>query len=73
MVYIFVVYNPVERQVFHEDVSLAAGSGQSHITFTPLTFEEETSGGLVAMDAEFVTLNQVCFVFICLFFMYLSI
>ncbi|GIY76008.1 PAN2-PAN3 deadenylation complex catalytic subunit PAN2 [Caerostris extrusa] len=54
------VLNPVGQQVFREDVSLAARSGQSHITFTPLTIEEEElpGGQLVAMDAEFVTLNQ---------------
>ncbi|XP_054716046.1 PAN2-PAN3 deadenylation complex catalytic subunit PAN2-like [Uloborus diversus] len=54
------VFNPVEKQVFHDDVSLAARSGQSHMTFTPLTIDEGTAhaGQLVAMDAEFVTLNQ---------------
>ncbi|XP_055936356.1 PAN2-PAN3 deadenylation complex catalytic subunit PAN2-like [Argiope bruennichi] len=55
------VLNPVGQQVFREDVSLAARSGQSHITFTPLSIDEEhvlPTGQLVAMDAEFVTLNQ---------------
>ncbi|XP_035212359.1 PAN2-PAN3 deadenylation complex catalytic subunit PAN2-like isoform X2 [Stegodyphus dumicola] len=54
------VFNPVEKQVFREDVSLAARSGQTHMTFTPLTFDDdsEPAGQLVAMDAEFVTLNQ---------------
>lgn len=48
------------KQVFRQDVSLAAQSGQSHMTFTPLSFDdEEPASHLVAMDAEFVTLNQV--------------
>lgn len=52
------VFNPVEEQVFRDDVSLAR-SGQSHITFTPLTADDQPkSGQLVAIDAEFVTLNQ---------------
>lgn len=52
------VFNPVEEQVFRDDVSLAR-SGQSHITFTPLTSDDQPKAGqLVAIDAEFVTLNQ---------------
>ncbi|XP_071037665.1 PAN2-PAN3 deadenylation complex catalytic subunit PAN2 isoform X2 [Parasteatoda tepidariorum] len=52
------VYNPIAQQVFRDDVSLASQTG--HITFTPLSVEEEhqPSGQLIAMDAEFVTLNQ---------------
>lgn len=59
--YCFSVSNPVEKQVFREDVSLAARSGQTHMTFTPLSLEglDPPAGRLVAMDAEFVTLNQV--------------
>ncbi|XP_075237003.1 PAN2-PAN3 deadenylation complex catalytic subunit PAN2 isoform X2 [Lycorma delicatula] len=49
--------NPITADVLSEDISLArSGKG---ITFTPLTADETPGpGDLVAMDAEFVTLNQ---------------
>lgn len=55
------VLNPLSREVFREDVNLATSRGRMPITFTPLQPEEEATlmpGDIVAMDAEFVTLNQ---------------
>ncbi|XP_026294129.1 PAN2-PAN3 deadenylation complex catalytic subunit PAN2 isoform X1 [Frankliniella occidentalis] len=54
------VSNPLTAEVFSEDNSLARNNGaRKMITFTPLTPDEIAAPGeLVAMDAEFVTLNQ---------------
>ncbi|XP_074037897.1 PAN2-PAN3 deadenylation complex catalytic subunit PAN2 isoform X1 [Leptinotarsa decemlineata] len=53
------IHQPLSRDVFNEDASLARSGGTRGITFTPLHDNEILkSGDLVAMDAEFVTLNQ---------------
>lgn len=51
--------NPISVEVFSDDKSLAQKGGRKRITFSPLAPEEmPKSGDLVAIDAEFVTLNQ---------------
>ena len=45
--------------VFAEDKTLLQKAGGKRITFTPLNNDElPRKGDLVAVDAEFVTLNQ---------------
>jgi len=51
--------NPITVDVFSEDKTLLQKAGGKRITFTPLNNEElPRKGDLVAIDAEFVTLNQ---------------
>ncbi|XP_021925783.1 PAB-dependent poly(A)-specific ribonuclease subunit PAN2 isoform X2 [Zootermopsis nevadensis] len=53
-------HNPITIDVFLEDRCLALNNGaRKMITFTPLAADEMPGqGDIVAMDAEFVTLNQ---------------
>ena len=52
-------HNPITVDVFGEDKSLLQRAGGKRITFTPLSSDElPEHGSLVAIDAEFVTLNQ---------------
>jgi len=51
--------NPITVDVFAEDKTLLQKAGGKRITFTPLNNDElPRKGELVAVDAEFVTLNQ---------------
>ncbi|KAJ9580135.1 hypothetical protein L9F63_004208 [Diploptera punctata] len=54
------IQNPITVDVFGEDNCLARNNGaRKMITFTPLAPDEMPGpGDIVAMDAEFVTLNQ---------------
>lgn len=46
--------------MLYEDVGLA-NPERRKMTFTPLASEEKPSSGqIVGLDAEFVSLNQVC-------------
>ena len=52
-------HNPITSDVFSEDNTLLQRAGSKRIHFTPLgQTEMPKEGDLVAIDAEFVTLNQ---------------
>lgn len=55
----FVVTNPITVKVLKEDFGLVNPANRK-VTFEPLTEEElPKEGDVVALDAEFVSLNQV--------------
>lgn len=52
------IKNPITAEVFKDDHNLARGHRTS-MTFLPLTLDEmPKKGDIIAVDAEFVTLNQ---------------
>ncbi|XP_017771009.1 PREDICTED: PAB-dependent poly(A)-specific ribonuclease subunit PAN2 isoform X1 [Nicrophorus vespilloides] len=53
------IFQSLNKDIFTQVNSIARGGGSAGITFTPLAEHEmPMPGDLVAMDAEFVTLNQ---------------
>ncbi|XP_019630569.1 PREDICTED: PAB-dependent poly(A)-specific ribonuclease subunit PAN2-like isoform X1 [Branchiostoma belcheri] len=53
------IHNPISEKVLFPEASLSSRVLKRHITFQPLAAEEmPKEGDLVALDAEFVTLNQ---------------
>lgn len=54
------VCNPIMSTVLYDESSLI-NPKRRKLTFTPLTPEEDLKeGDIVGLDAEFVSLNQVC-------------
>lgn len=54
------VCNPITASVLYDESSLI-NPKKRKLTFTPLTAEEDPKeGDIIGLDAEFVSLNQVC-------------